>query len=60
MPAIGRYCNGFISMDQYKNKIRAYDRKGGEIVSSMTGERVEPDGYDSKGFPSVLIAGGYV
>ncbi len=28
------------------------------VCESMTGERVEPDGYDSKGFPSILMAVG--
>lgn len=26
------------------------------IVSSLTGEDVEPDGWDEKGFPSILLA----
>jgi hypothetical protein len=30
------------------------------IVPSLTGEDVEPDGYDDKGFPSVLLALGMI
>lgn len=29
-------------------------------VPSLTGEMVEPDGYDSKGWPSMLVAGGFI
>ncbi len=28
------------------------------VCESLTGERVEPDGWDSEGFPSVLLACG--
>lgn len=30
------------------------------ICPSLTGERIEPDGWDSKGFPSMLLALGYI
>lgn len=30
------------------------------IVPSLTGENVEPDGWDEKGFPSILLAIGYI
>lgn len=30
------------------------------IVPSLTGENVEPDGWDEKGFPSILLALGYI
>ena len=60
MAAIGAYCIGFLTIPKYKKAIARYDRRGGEIVQSMTGETVEPDGYDKYGMPSVLIAGGFV
>lgn len=47
-----RYFNEFIScsMDEIEEAVTDGD------CQSLTGESVEPDGWDSEGFPSILLA----
>lgn len=59
MIRIGKYLRGFLTITEVSTAYHKAEHNP-EIVKSMTGERVEPDGWDSKGFPSVLLAGGYV
>lgn len=53
-----KYFNGFIKVNP--DKIAQKYENDASVVRSLTGARVEPDGCDEHGFPSVLVACGYV
>ena len=53
---LGRYFKGFDTFCPEDFEEAAMDC----VAPSMTGERVEPDGWDSKGFPSILLAAGLI
>lgn len=50
-----KYFNGFENPWDEIN-----DEMDSSIVPSLTGENVEPDGWDEHGFPSVLLAVGMI
>jgi hypothetical protein len=51
-----RYFNGFVSPSE-EMMDPDFDSC---IVPSLTGENIEPDGWDEKGFPSILLALGMI
>lgn len=56
--ALYKYFHGFIKINVTKVMSEEYYERGS--VKSLTGADVEPDGYDSYGFPSILVAAGYI
>jgi hypothetical protein len=50
---LSRYFEGFIEVSIETLEDAVFDN-----CLSMTGEDIEPDGWDSQGFPSVLLAAG--
>ena len=61
MTRLNFYFPGFLSEMKIKKEVeRLAKNPDASTCKSMTGEMVELDGHDSKGFPSVLIAGGYL
>lgn len=61
MIKLGLYFPGFLSPTKIQREIeRCAKNFDISVCKSMTGETVELDGHDSKGFPSILIAGGYL
>lgn len=60
MLAAGRYLKGFLSIEQASKKLKNAIKHDHVTVPSMTDKRVEADGWDEHGMPSILIAGGYI
>ncbi len=55
---LGRYFRGF---HEYNiNTMIENEEMDSCVCPSLTGKQVEPDGHDEYGFPSVLLAAGYL
>lgn len=55
---LGKYFDKFIQVDI--GKMIEEEEMDSCVCPSLTGKRVEPDGHDEYGFPSVLLAAGYI
>jgi len=53
---LGKYFDGFDTFCDQDFEEAAMDC----VSPSVTGETVEPDGWDSQGFPSILLAAGLI
>ena len=53
---LGKYFDDFINVDEKEIEAACQD----EVVPSLRGFDVEPDGHDEEGWPSILLAAGII